>query len=609
MPTVPSAVAATPAQRLARRAWARVLAEPSRARTDARRALAMAATDGDRRAEAWSLMALGYHQQYFGTLAESAELLRQARGLFEALDERAGALLATAVLARTQWRGGQFRAALDLLLPLRDEALSLLRHHDRAVLLNAIAGGWSALGDSEQAIAYMHEALRDAGPRRGNGFDAVLHCNLANELTQLGDCEQALRHVGQGLSRMEGMRNPYLQAALLINRVIILTDLGRAAEALPDIHQVLALPTDASGRGGNACHFECLAIAALNAGDPALGERLVALAQAGPSLNLPDERLERGLALALLAWQRQRTDATLAHLDAVRPLAEDDGMDGLSLRVRCQYFLQASQLRHQAGQTEAALADLRHWQLLHQRQDRQAHRAHYRSAALQSELVRLTHRLQDSQAKRQATERSRAQLAAINEQLARKIAEVQSLQEALRQQAIVDALTGLHNRRHLNEVLPTMLATAQRSSLPLAVVIIDLDHFKQVNDQHGHQVGDALLASFGQLLASSLRRSDLACRYGGEEFCLLLPRSTAASAQRKVQALLRRWRQLTLPAGALQLQGLSFSAGVADSGDGRGAGHGCAEHLLRAADQALLRAKASGRNRVLLADPALVLAA
>ena len=593
---------ATPALRLAARAWALLLVDTDRAIRHADRALALALHTADALAEARARTVRGFHLQCFGTLAEAADELQRACVGFDALGDRAGSILATVGLARTLLRGGQYRAAVDLLLPLRDEGLRVLRHHERAALLNAIAGCYSALGQSEQAIAYMHEALRDAGPRRGNGFDAVLHCNLANELTQLGDCEQALRHTGQGLSRCEGTRNSFLRSALLINRIIILTDLGRAAEALPDIEQVLAVPTDASGRGANALHFEALAIAALSAGETVLGERLVRLAEATPSLGVLDEQVERAVAQALLLRSQGRQTDALARLAAVRKLAGDDQIEGLSLRIRCQFFQQSQRLLAANGQTAQALADLQTWQTLHQRQDLQAHRAHYQSAALQTELLRLTHRLQDSQAKRRATERSRVKLAAINEQLAHKMAEVQVLQEALRQQATIDVLTGLHNRRHLNEVLPAQVAIARRAGTPLAVAILDLDHFKAVNDQHGHPAGDALLAAFGQLLQGSLRKSDLACRYGGEEFCLLLPRSTAAAARRKVQALLRRWRELQFSWGdapAVQvLQGHSFSAGVTDSSDPLAS----PEALLNAADQALLAAKQAGRNRVLLAS-------
>jgi two-component system, cell cycle response regulator len=166
----------------------------------------------------------------------------------------------------------------------------------------------------------------------------------------------------------------------------------------------------------------------------------------------------------------------------------------------------------------------------------------------------------------------------------------------LRQQATRDFLTGLFNRRHLDDTLPAMLAMAQRDRQPLAVVVIDLDHFKTVNDQLGHGAGDRLLADFGRLLDAHSRKSDVACRYGGEEFCLLMPRTPAAAARRKILALLKEWSQHCALDGGGVPGANTFSAGVADSLSAPGAG----PSLLKAADDALLQAKRLGRNRVLV---------
>jgi len=127
--------------------------------------------------------------------------------------------------------------------------------------------------------------------------------------------------------------------------------------------------------------------------------------------------------------------------------------------------------------------------------------------------------------------------------------------------------------------------------------VIDLDHFKAVNDEHGHHAGDLLLTAFGSLLREHLRGSDLAFRYGGEEFCLLMPHTPAASAQAKVEHLLALWRQQVFELDSGRLQELSFSAGVADTA------HAAMtpDQLLRAADERLLSAKRSGRNRVRVA--------
>src|SRR5438105_4795373 len=270
--------------RQARRAWNLLHVDSAQARTLAERAIAAATVAGDTAAEGWARLALGFHLLYYATAAEAAVELQRARRCFDTCADRAGQLLAGTGIARSLWRQGRVNDALALVLPLRNAGVQVLRHEQRGVLLNTIAGCHSARGDSAQAFAYMFEALRDAGPRSGRGFDTVLHCNLAHELLQIGDYEHALLHVDQGLARCSRLKNARLTSVLWINRVICLTELGRAAESLADIAALRAMPADASGRGRMAAHYETLAIAALRAGELTLGADLVehALAE-GPS--------------------------------------------------------------------------------------------------------------------------------------------------------------------------------------------------------------------------------------------------------------------------------------------------------------------------------------
>jgi diguanylate cyclase (GGDEF)-like protein len=580
--------------RQARRAWNLLHVDSTQARALAERAIAAATRGADSGAEGWARVALGFHQLYYATATEAAVELRRAQACFEASGDRAGQLLASAAIARSMWRQGRIQEALARVLPLRDEGVRVLRHEQLGVLLNTIAGCYSALGESAQAFAYMFEALRDTGPSSGRGFDTVLHCNLAHELLQIGDYEHALQHVDQGLARCAKLRNARLLSVLLINRVICLTELGRAAESLPDITAVLDMPADPSGRGRMASHHESLAIAALRAGHVGLGAHLVECTLAEEPSALPDERLERVTASGLLALCSGQADEAVVRLLPSLPEAGRDDVEGLSLRIRAQFFAVLSEAQERAGRAGDALAALRCWQGLHRAQSQLASRARYQAATLQTELLRLQHRLDENDARRRRTERARAQLAEINEQLSRKVAEVQALQEALRQQATHDPLTGLFNRRHLNDTLPTLFALARRDAQTMALAIIDLDHFKSINDRHGHAAGDRLLAAFGELLSAQSRRSDVACRYGGEEFCLLMPRTDAHGARRKVQALLRRWRAQAFDLGGVILQGQSFSAGIADTTLAASS----PDALLKAADEKLLMAKREGRNRV-----------
>jgi diguanylate cyclase (GGDEF)-like protein/PAS domain S-box-containing protein len=168
------------------------------------------------------------------------------------------------------------------------------------------------------------------------------------------------------------------------------------------------------------------------------------------------------------------------------------------------------------------------------------------------------------------------------------------LREKLREQATLDALTGLYNRRHLNECLPRELHAALRRKSPISVAMLDLDHFKEFNDTFGHETGDVLLSEVGRLLRDNVRRSDIACRYGGEEFVVVFPDSSLTDTRMRVQKICALVKALELRHGEKPLGTVTVSAGVAEAGV-----HGAtASEVLRAADEALYAAKQGGRDRV-----------
>ncbi|WKB55866.1 diguanylate cyclase [Eleftheria terrae] len=171
------------------------------------------------------------------------------------------------------------------------------------------------------------------------------------------------------------------------------------------------------------------------------------------------------------------------------------------------------------------------------------------------------------------------------------------LREALRQQSIIDPLTGLYNRRYLDETLKREFSRAARRQQPLSVIVLDVDHFKQVNDRHGHDAGDAVLRALAQRLKGMVRGSDVACRYGGEEFVLLLPDCKKEDAAQRAHALLEAVRSMEVWLDGGQLGLVSASFGVASCPEDATE----AQPLLQRADQALYRAKREGRSRVVLA--------
>jgi diguanylate cyclase (GGDEF)-like protein len=180
-------------------------------------------------------------------------------------------------------------------------------------------------------------------------------------------------------------------------------------------------------------------------------------------------------------------------------------------------------------------------------------------------------------------------LSAVIEERRRAVETMQGAMGDLREQTIRDPLTSLYNRRFLYDYLQRELIRAGRERAPLAVMMIDLDHFKQLNDRAGHQAGDQVLAEMGALLERHIRGSDIACRYGGEEFALVLPGATLDGARRRGEEI-----RSAIRGERARLRGITASLGIAlypeHAGD--------AEVLLRAADEALYDAKAAGRNRV-----------
>jgi diguanylate cyclase (GGDEF)-like protein len=164
----------------------------------------------------------------------------------------------------------------------------------------------------------------------------------------------------------------------------------------------------------------------------------------------------------------------------------------------------------------------------------------------------------------------------------------------LAQQSHIDGLTGLKNRAHFDEEFHAQLKRRQRSHTDLSLVLTDLDHFKRVNDDYGHPAGDAALEAFAKLLARSVRGDDSACRYGGEEFALILPGTAATAAAQLCERIRAAAAALEFP----RYPGLSVTAsfGVADRPVTPGSNSNAA--WIEAADRALYDAKQSGRNRV-----------
>jgi diguanylate cyclase (GGDEF)-like protein len=171
------------------------------------------------------------------------------------------------------------------------------------------------------------------------------------------------------------------------------------------------------------------------------------------------------------------------------------------------------------------------------------------------------------------------------------------LRETLRLQSIRDPLTGLFNRRYMEESLTRELSRCTRSNRPLSVLMLDIDHFKRFNDSFGHAAGDALLQAIGEFLRASTRGEDIACRYGGEELTLILPETSLADAANRAEQIREGLKRLDVRSQGVTLGMATVSIGVAGFPT-----HGAnTTTILRAADEALYEAKREGRDRVVTA--------
>jgi diguanylate cyclase (GGDEF)-like protein/PAS domain S-box-containing protein len=184
----------------------------------------------------------------------------------------------------------------------------------------------------------------------------------------------------------------------------------------------------------------------------------------------------------------------------------------------------------------------------------------------------------------------------VNKRLQRQLIKIQALQEKLRDQAMRDPITGVYNRRFLEETLTRELARAQRKTYPLSVIMLDIDFFKVVNDSYGHKVGDDVIIALGRMLQEQTRAGDCVSRYGGDEFTMVMPEMSSDDAFQRAELWRDAIKALIFQVGE-NVVDVSISLGISSYPENGSDG----EALLKAADEALYRAKASGRDRTCVA--------
>lgn len=507
---------------------------------------------GDRASEADALNQQGVRLALAGHTAAALTCYHQVRALRAALGDVAGESAALHNIALQHRGAGELDEALafaSLSLQLAQQAAQPSAQAYALTNLGKIVHG---LGEPAAAQQYLQQSLALVQAIEDHAHESTVLVALAGLHAEAGQAPQALQLAQQAWRLARGTGNLGDQIDALLACAWAQQRLGAHEAAAPLLQHACTL---AHKRGAPALVAEAL-----------LGQAESALALAQPAAALPL------LAQALQLAEQARAQQVCARAHEALSRAHEAAGDLAAALHHHRAFHAGERQRYNPPGQRRLRQFLQQQALASAHDDVQAERQ--RSAELAQAL---------EEARR--AEQSRSEL----------LAELQAQAELLQQLARVDGLTGVANRRWLDLQLLRETERARRFGHPLAVAMVDVDHFKAVNDGLSHAVGDAVLRQLAGLLRSGCRASDVVGRYGGEEFVLILVETTAAQALEACEKL--RERVAAHPWGAVHaaLPGLSVSIGVAGFEAGAAQAQ---DDLLARADQALYRAKHGGRNRV-----------
>lgn len=592
-----------PALQAIGRAWRNQYSDLRVAQAAAAEAVALAEAAGDPHDLAQAYFQSAYAAVRLGARDDAFAATAQAVRLFGELQDERGMWLARAAEAVCARLDGKADESIHILLELIERPPRGATATDFFVVHVALSLGYRFIGLLEPALKWHYQAVDTARDTKDSLLLASTLCNLGGYHGDLHNPEEGCGLLEQGLALASACGADRTTVIIALNLTQTYGALGRHTEALELAERYLPV------------------------------ERY-ALAMGGPEPQIP-------LTLALAYANAGRAEDARRTFDRVRPLLVPSKHDDGTPQVFWSYVeslialvtnqpARAAQIATEtlAKLDENAVDSPSNLMQLHTTaatacemigDDRRALFHERRRAIIRERLARLgahvaglthtiRHELDTTRAERDRIvtlhaelEREHARLAALNSALTAQIEENLRLHDELKEQSYRDALTGLHNRRYLYERGPRLLQTSLLQALPLCLAMIDLDHFKRLNDLHGHVVGDRVLVALGKLVREGLREGDIVCRIGGEEFAMILPTSTAAVAHGRLKGMLAACAHLRAAEGEDELpSGLSFSAGIVEAP----AHGGTIDALMIAADGLLYKAKNNGRARIEVAgDP------
>jgi diguanylate cyclase (GGDEF)-like protein len=563
-------------------AWELRSRDPKRSEELAGEAVTIATSLNDKSGLANAYLTRGYARYKLSRWNEARQDAEEARVLFETLNDPAQLLETLNVLGIIYGETGDLEEALETFLSNYKLCNEISKPDRASVALNNAALVYNLLGDYGSALEHYTRALelcRTLNYREGIGRALK---NIGATHFEMKHYHEALEYFHQALGFKEVTDEPQLHSYTLVDLGRCHKALGNTESALTYVSRGLQLSEMIENRTGIADALDELGTLHLERGD--LSNAQVCLDRAlwlRRDMSEPQSQMTTQLHRSKLFIAQDKTELALGVLREALELAERIG----SKKGLYQTHLALSETCEKLGDIPSAFQH-------HKRYVQLKDEVFNESSSRILQSLRVTKEVEKAEQEREIYRLKNVELAQVNEQLHRLDAQKSHLLGQLKKQAQEDALTGLFNRRYVDERLKGAFQEALEHDLPLSVMLCDIDNFKKINDTFSHQVGDKVLATVARLLREEVRENDVLARYGGEEFILLMPGARRKPALDLCERLRKRianydWEGLE--------PGLNVTLSLGIASDLSSGNH---EKLTALADKNLYEAKRLGKNRV-----------
>ncbi|MBC7514507.1 MAG: diguanylate cyclase [Herminiimonas sp.] len=544
------------------------------------------------RGSAFALLNLASLQIFARDLDEAQRLCTPLAGQFHAISDGEGEMSAHGCMGAIAGQRGDFGLSTQHFDAARELAAHMPDSLHKFLLYNRMGIDALNRGDTAAAPRNFLMAL-DMAERFGTPSHRVnILSNLASMQHDMGNDEDAIPLLGEALEIIEGDRLNHMQPLVSGNLAMCLLASGKPADALALV-QPNCTAVDGSDLSQHAFNLSVAAHALTLLGEFDTAAAMVMEAAEAACKNADyEEQMHAWLVLGTLEQARGHRRPALRAFEQAHALLSYTS----NPFYRLQIFRGLANLHAEIGRWKYAYGFLQQYHAHFEATSKSARDSRLLMRHLEKEMKNLKQERDLALARQAAREAENAQLETLNKELTHQIHHVNSIQSTLQEQANRDHLTGLYNRRHFETCLNAMLHESS-GSFPITVVLLDLDLFKRVNDSHGHAFGDEVLVRFAWLVEHSLRSTDMLCRYGGEEFCVLLRDVTCDEAASRIAEIAEQYSALVIERDAIRVSGCTFSAGIAEYPR-----HGATRNeLLMRADTALYAAKNAGRSCSMIA--------